>query len=69
MSDGPDTVTIPRPLFDLLAALPQWPSSPCDACGGTVGHGYRCEAATPYWDARFALEQWQRANGSPGSQP
>ena len=59
-----DTVTIPRSLFELLAVLPQWPTEhPCPACGGTVGHGHSCELATPYWEARFAVQAWQRKNG------
>lgn len=55
-----DTVTIPRDLFDLLAALPQWPTEhPCPDCGGRVGHGYDCPAARPYWHARTALDRWR----------
>ena len=66
MTESPDTVTIPRSLFDMLAALPQWPASPCNACGGTVGHGHKCERAMPYWEARFAVERWQRENATEG---
>lgn len=55
------TVTIPRDLFDLLAAMPQWPTvHPCPDCHGTAGHFHRCPAATPYWEAKFALDRWQR---------